>query len=361
MLSPTREECKKDDDEFCLVMSFTWNQFERWLEAHQGSILLEIPDPLLITGNKVCKWLERNNWIGHQQISSVQGVLLVSIFLFFESRQSDSFWKPYLQVLPTSYDLLFLYRDGLLLSYVTEADIMQMVESVRRILRDTFQTYVIPHFSSVDDRDKWNVLFKEFVRWYCAVVSRICYLPDDIAGALVPLGDIFNHEAVDTPVDILYAKWERGYYVFRAHRNFSIGTQVFVSYGALSNTELMMYYGFTLNDNPWDTLSFYPHELDESIKFYERVVLDREGFSPNLLIAFCNHCEERDVDKLVNETNCARLYDICVLLETRETNILMKLEKVGSNHRRIEWLRSWIQGRIELIRMVKDMYRKMDE
>ncbi|GJQ11747.1 hypothetical protein GpartN1_g3538.t1 [Galdieria partita] len=363
-----------------------WSRFERWLETHQvtqwkqllslehyddgyrtfhakkpiskGSILLEIPDLLLITGNKVSKWLERKNWISHKPISGVPGILLVSIFLFLESREEDSFWKPYLEVLPTSYDLLFLFQDSLLRSFVMEADIIPKVESTRRILRDTFQRYVIPH-CYVDDRDKWVVLFKEFVRCYCAVVSRICFLPGDIAGALVPLGDMFNHEALDVPMDTVYAKWERGYYVFRAHRNFSIGTQVFVSYGACSNTELLLYYGFTLNENPWDTLTFYPHELD--IKLNEKVILDRQGFSVNLLTAISNDCDEADVDNLVNETNCARLYDICSLLETRESNILVELEKVERNQRRVRLLKSWIRGRLELLRIVKDMYRNINQ
>jgi histone-lysine N-methyltransferase SETD3 len=80
----------------------------------KGSILLEIPDRLLITGNKVSKWLEKNNKVDSKEISVIPGCILVSMFLFFQSKQVDSFWKPYLDVIPASYDMLFLFHNELL-------------------------------------------------------------------------------------------------------------------------------------------------------------------------------------------------------------------------------------------------------
>lgn len=131
-----------------------WSRFEQWLETHKvtkwkhllslerhddgyrtflarkdiakGSTLLEIPDHLLITGNKASKWLLKNKWISHEQVSSISGTVLIALFLFFESKQVDSFWKPYLDVLPTSYDMLFLFRRELL--YVNNERYKQCIQ-----------------------------------------------------------------------------------------------------------------------------------------------------------------------------------------------------------------------------------------
>lgn len=80
----------------------------------KGTALLEIPGHLLITGNKAAKWLEKNEWIRAEEIARIPGIMLISMYLFVLSKQTDSFWKPYLDVLPASYDLLFLFRDELL-------------------------------------------------------------------------------------------------------------------------------------------------------------------------------------------------------------------------------------------------------
>jgi len=239
---------------------------------------------------------------------------------------------------------------------------MQKVQATRHSLRDIFQRYLARRWN-YDSRAKWNALFKEFVRYYCAVVSRICFLPGDIAGALVPLGDMFNHEAVSSPLEHRYVGWESGKgYVFHAHRNFHVGAEVFVSYGACSNTELALWYGFTLKENPWDSLSFYVHELDKDILLSELVTLDRQGFSLNILRALCkdDSCKEaQDVDTLICATDRAKLYEICLLLESRENKVVAALDNRNLMEReptRLVLLQSWALSRMQVVNIAKHMY-----
>lgn len=94
--------------------------------------------------------------------------------------------------------------------------------------------------------------------WGAATISsRSLYVPWDCAGALCPVGDLFNYapqveEASDgRTLDGGYEE-ERGMYRFYARRNYVCGEQVLLCYGLHSNLELLHHYGFILPLNPND-------------------------------------------------------------------------------------------------------------
>ena len=97
-------------------------------------------------------------------------------------------------------------------------------------------------------------------RWaYCVVATRACFYPPggntaSEKQALLPCFDLINHHATDDNCTGEYVAG-RGVFVARATRAIKKGQQVYLSYGHLPNSLLLMRYGFTLVDNPHDYYS----------------------------------------------------------------------------------------------------------
>eukprot|EP00884_Botryococcus_braunii_P006546 jgi/Botrbrau1/15893/Bobra.40_1s0076.1 len=114
------------------------------------------------------------------------------------------------------------------------------------------------------------------------------YLPCDPAGALTPFGDLHNHRAPPGPAlpDLglegqrgegekegkAAATWGDGAfnlltreYVIYAGARYRKGEQVFLSYGALSNLELLEHYGFMLEENAHDQCALSTETVREAL------------------------------------------------------------------------------------------------
>jgi hypothetical protein len=90
--------------------------------------------------------------------------------------------------------------------------------------------------------------------------------------ALVPFADYFNH--ADVGCGVIFSPSE---YIFRADRQYVKGEEIFMSYGNHNNDFLLVEYGFTLDENKWDTVP-----LDEVILPFlskdQKEILDKAGF-----------------------------------------------------------------------------------
>ena len=94
---------------------------------------------------------------------------------------------------------------------------------------------------------------------------------------LIPFADMFNHHNSDPPLYRSYATRADGSLVIFADRDYEAGDEVRISYGRLSNAELLLTYGFVLPNNQYETVEF---AVDGSIS--ARVSID--GVVPETLI-----------------------------------------------------------------------------
>ena len=74
--------------------------------------------------------------------------------------------------------------------------------------------------------------------------------------ALMPMACLLNHSAVAPHVVRFSSPDADGVLRLRTVRPCAAGSEVTLSYGALSNSQLLLYYGFTVPDNPCDVVEF---------------------------------------------------------------------------------------------------------
>ncbi|XP_071136518.1 SET domain-containing protein 4-like [Mytilus edulis] len=237
---------------------------------YPGDIIIAIPKPFLITMDTVLKsevgsLLKRS----HLKLNLQQAM---TIFLIIESeKQEESVWWPYLKVLPETFDTPAFWKPSDLCLFSKN-----LYKKIFAALKDlqTFYDEIILFLSSCKEI---KITFNEFRwAWYC-INSRSIYYDCDSSPyiadtnkniALAPFLDLLNHSTT-AEVEAAFNK-NNNCFEIKTYNSFRKYDQVFISYGAHSNTHLLMEYGFILPDNPHDV---YELDYDEIVRVAQNLNL----------------------------------------------------------------------------------------
>jgi histone-lysine N-methyltransferase SETD3 len=99
----------------------------------------------------------------------------------------------------------------------------------------------------------------EFQHAYALVCSRAWMIDDLDHLSMIPFVDFFNHDG-ESISHLCYDK-EAGLAYVDADRDYEPGEQVLISYGDASNATLALDFGFTLRENPHDTVRDFPLQV----------------------------------------------------------------------------------------------------
>jgi hypothetical protein len=98
--------------------------------------------------------------------------------------------------------------------------------------------------------------FPVFLKYRILVCSRVFgynkYNEEELG--LVPYADLLNHS--DKPNTKWYFDDDLDAFVVVATKDIKKNSEIYDSYGAKTNFELMLYYGFSIKNNPYSTLNF---------------------------------------------------------------------------------------------------------
>ncbi|CAC5379647.1 unnamed protein product [Mytilus coruscus] len=237
---------------------------------YPGDVIIAIPKPFLITMDTVLKsevgfLLKRS----HLKLNLQQAM---TIFLITEKeKQEESVWWRYIKVLPETFDTLAFWKssDLCLLSKNVYKKTFAALNDLQ-----TFYDEIILFLSSSKEV---MITFNEFRwAWYC-INSRSIYYDCDSSPyitdtnkniALAPFLDLLNHSTT-AEVEAAFNK-NNNCFEIKTYNSFRKYDQVFISYGAHSNTHLLMEYGFILPDNPHDV---YELNYDEIVKVAQNLNL----------------------------------------------------------------------------------------
>ncbi|KAJ1719669.1 hypothetical protein LPJ53_005604, partial [Coemansia erecta] len=246
-----------------------------------------IPHSLVITG-KVCQ--DALSGPSQNGDCGLRGRPLLAAFLIHQRFTcSDSFWKPYIDILPSQYHTPLEFA----------SDELQILKGtpVEYAVEDRRQKYVDEHLqavAAVEGRIPADVLTFENYVWAASAVSSRSFSKDLVKGSsdeqtegsevLLPLLDMMNHLprrrvswiSNDTGIEFVTGQVLRG------------GEQVYNNYGPKSNEELMLGYGFCFEGNPF---SHFHLRLN-----YERDPRhgDKQGLLERFGIAECDQYIRRD-------------------------------------------------------------------
>lgn len=202
----------------------------------------------------------------------------IAMFLLNEMRKGDeSKWKYYIDMLPKSYDNFPMFYTQEELDLLKNSVFEKILENNKKKLKEDYDILV----EKIDFlRD---IPYVKYLESRIITSSRVYSIKihGEPSLAMVPYADLFNHKV---PKD---TSWfyddETDRFTVKAIKDVKKGVEVYDTYGNKGNTDLLLFYGFTVDDNPFDTYMF-EIGFDKSFHNYEQKIqiLGQNSFKFNV-------------------------------------------------------------------------------
>jgi len=185
----------------------------------------------------------------------------VAAFLLVERENPNSYWKPYIDILPKSYSMMAVNFSDEEMKYLKGSLCVEEV-NYRQESYDTEYKHLcekLPQFKRFSQND--------FFWARLVVLTRIFGITIDgkKTSAMVPMADMLNHKR--PPETYWTFDDDRKGFTITATKDFLADEEVFDSYGRKCNTEFFLNYGFVAASNQYNECQLHL-ELPESDPLY---------------------------------------------------------------------------------------------
>ncbi|ORX88619.1 SET domain-containing protein [Basidiobolus meristosporus CBS 931.73] len=214
------------------------------------------------------------------QYSDLPGHVLLKVYLIHERlRGVDSFWQPYISVLPKTFSTPLWFNTeeyavlkGTNLEFAAE-EYKQKIDQEFDLVRKTLNG------STVNE----HLITREMYYWATTVVSSRAFsskldpnaTDEEDQQIMLPLLDMLNHKLRQP---ITWSNHE-GQVSFVCNRKVAAGEEVFNNYGAKSNEELLQGYGFCIENNEVDYFALKINFRATSTVDLKELLLKRFGLT----------------------------------------------------------------------------------
>ena len=243
---------------------------------------LTIPSNLIIDPPLCRRAPDVGDFLSSHKIFVDNDEYTLSFYLCHEKLKGRySFWKPYIDSLPKDTGSLYSCWESSELTELQDEFLIQEVKvnapSQRRMIFETIYGIL----------EKIQAPFKLVTNEGSLTFSLFCWALETVLCrsfgrrlkyiSMVPLADNLNHNNVQTK----YSYDGDKFLLFPSGKNVVlIDHEAFNSYGRRSNQNLLLGYGFALEDNEWDEVPL-DLELPSSIPLFEK---KKAFFVPNELV-----------------------------------------------------------------------------
>jgi histone-lysine N-methyltransferase SETD3 len=177
----------------------------------------------------------------------------IAKYLLLESINPKSFYKPYLDSMPSDInEYPFFYKKSELNQLKKTSlfckDAYNFDEQKKHILYDAKIIYKYLYKKNIITMD-FKEFYALFLKFRVLVCSRVFgYIKNySEENAMVPYADLFNHSNNSN------TKWyfddKKDSFILEATKNIKKGSEIYDSYGSKSNIQLLRYYSFTIPNN----------------------------------------------------------------------------------------------------------------
>uniref|UniRef100_A0A7S1KKU6 Rubisco LSMT substrate-binding domain-containing protein n=1 Tax=Percolomonas cosmopolitus TaxID=63605 RepID=A0A7S1KKU6_9EUKA len=242
-------------------------------DLSRGDVYMRIPKKLLVSVHGITHSATLSPIFASQQLQ-IKDIFIV--FLLFEKfvKREDSFWHPYIDILPEHYDMSPFFWSVSNLEYLKGSNIYQRTIWERNFHRQRFNSLKERVFDRFPEYfANADISFEKFAWAEWTYSSRLFFIEgQNPREHLVPLAEMvncFEPFPIDRSTQFVETTSDgSGDVVVKANHQFKRGQQIFESYGYKSNAELLRYEGFHFGDsNPndciWLDLPFYQHRAND--------------------------------------------------------------------------------------------------
>ncbi|CAD8081680.1 unnamed protein product [Paramecium primaurelia] len=173
--------------------------------------------------------------------------------LLQENRRQNSFWKPYIDVLPKDVSGFPTYFDAEQDALLKGSPTLYTVMNQRRIFREEYDNLK----EAVKEFQRYGYTYNDFIKFRILTISRsfpVYIGENEQQQLLVPLADFVNHDN-NGFLQYGYSPDADGFFM-QAVRNIQKGEELFYNYGQWSNKYFFMNYGFASLTNPMNQFDF---------------------------------------------------------------------------------------------------------
>jgi len=227
----------------------------------KGDLAVAVPAALTMSTTTALECPELGTLVADDPILRAVPSLTLALHLLLEKNAPEgSQWGPYIASLPP--------RRALHVPLLFDSEALQALEGMS-VVMDVYRTFVdfIRQFLHCRRWLQYHGVHSPWFTWEefswaaAVVMSRQNALPVECpvygrsALSLVPLFDLFNHEPgeISSFYDVPSSAME-----VHAKRDFKVGEQVYMSYGARGNDKLLLFSGFVTPGNAHDTVRIPP-------------------------------------------------------------------------------------------------------
>ena len=220
--------------------------------------------------------------------------ILALMLIHERHRGAKSKWSKHIACLPKQYHSIANYSDEDL-ELIKGCNLQSVAKKWKTQIQQDYDE-VMQHLSDAGLRNSSTSIFSqitiELYRWCLSTIwSRfisIEYRSGKVLRAMVPLIDFLNHNPKIEVGHHYHQADDYLYLVAGGQQRFKQGDELFLNYGPLSNSKLLMLYGFCLLDNPfndveiWATMTTSTMSLP-NIRIFEKKqrILESLGILPN--------------------------------------------------------------------------------
>ena len=227
-------------------------------EIQKNDVILSIPRHHMLTYEDVyLKDLEG-------QFNSTDVNYYFVLFFYLEMRKGNSTWNPYFQTTTTKTDnyLINITKEDLALLNTTSFPFMINLKNMKRHMYQNFKIlyrYLDETYQLMENHVGNYSSFFELMTYFKIIVDSRLFSYFDYEGihrvercAMIPYADCINHSNTEN------ASWRfncaKGNFEIFAIDTIPLNSEIVISYGTVSNVNLLANYGFTLYHNQYSKL-----------------------------------------------------------------------------------------------------------
>lgn len=199
------------------------------IKIEKGEKIVSIPKNFLLETSKIPYFKNLKNKVHENSI--------FAYFLYQESKKGkDSYWNFYLKTFPSKKSVKEdypLYLSKNIKEEIKNTEFGQLLKEHEEKIKEDFN-FIKNYFK--DNKINYN----DYLYYRLLITSRIFGYNNNIY--MVPYIDLFNHSKKAN------TRWyyKNGNFILEAIKNIPPHSEIYDSYGDVSNIYLYLYYGFTL-------------------------------------------------------------------------------------------------------------------